>query len=426
VDLSMAERKAVTMQMIKRYPNVSRTEKGRMLDELCELTGWTRRHARRALQGARTGAIDRPRKPKERTYGPDVLGPLRVVWAVLDGPSGKRLAPFMSEIVQALERAEELSIASEVRMKLLRVSPATIDRMLAEDRRRLRVKGRSGTKPGSMLKRQIPIRTFAQWDEDRPGFCEVDLVGHDGGAPAGEFCQTLDLTCVKTGWTEPRALKTKSQRWVTEALGDIEQDLPFPLLGVDCDNGGEFINVELFNWCADRGITFTRSRPYRKNDNCFARAEELAGGPPAGGLPALRHRSGAGLPPRAVRPSPALHQLLPAPDETGVQDARRVQADKALRLRPHALPAGTRLPRGHRGGQGGDDRDLPGAEPSGAQTGHRPVPGPADRDRQEQAGDEKGGGTLTGSPLQENDVLAAGFEDIFGEATGAGFEDILT
>jgi hypothetical protein len=269
VGLSMAERKAVTKQMIKRYPKASKAEKGRMLDELCELTGWTRRHARRALQGARTGAIDRPRRPKERTYGPDVLGPLRLVWAVLDGPSGKRLAPFMPEIVEALERAGELGVAPEVRGKLLRVSPATIDRMLAEDRRRLRVKGRSGTKPGSMLKRQIPIRTFAEWDEDSPGFCEVDLVGHDGGMAYGEFCQTLDLTCVKTGWTEPRALKAKSQRWVTQALSDIERALPFPLLGVDCDNGGEFINVELFNWCADRGITFTRSRPYRKNDNCF-------------------------------------------------------------------------------------------------------------------------------------------------------------
>jgi hypothetical protein len=188
---------------------------------------------------------------------------------VLDGPSGKRLAPFMPEIVEALERAGELGVAPEVRGKLLRVSPATIDRMLAEDRRRLRVKGRSGTKPGSMLKRQIPIRTFAEWDEDSPGFCEVDLVGHDGGMAYGEFCQTLDLTCVKTGWTEPRALKAKSQRWVTQALSDIERALPFPLLGVDCDNGGEFINVELFNWCADRAITFTRSRPYRKNDNCF-------------------------------------------------------------------------------------------------------------------------------------------------------------
>jgi hypothetical protein len=269
VGLSMAERNAVTKQMLKRYVKGSKAEKGRMLDELCALTGWTRRHARRALTMAAQGSSDRPRRPRERVYGPEVFAPLRRIWAVLDGPAGKRLAPFMPEIVPTLERFGELEVSPAVREKLLVISSATIDRMLAPERARLRVKGRSGTKPGSMLKRQIPIRTFAQWDERRPGFCEIDLVGHDGGNPAGEFCHTLDLTCVKTGWTEPRAIKTKSQRWVREALADIEGVLPFPLLGIDCDNGSEFINLELFDWCSERGITFTRSRPYRKNDNCF-------------------------------------------------------------------------------------------------------------------------------------------------------------
>jgi hypothetical protein len=240
-----------------------------MLDELCALTGWTRRHARRALSRARQQVLHRPRRPRARTYGPEVLEPLRRVWATLDGPTGKRLAPFMAEIVQVMERHGELHMDLEVRAKLLRASAATIDRLLAPDRRRLQVKGRSGTKPGSILKRQIPIRTFAEWDDHRPGFCEVDLVAHDGGVPQGEFCHTLDLTCVNTGWTEPRALPTKAQRWVREALIDIRRTLPFPLLGVDSDNGSEFINVELFRWCEDNAISFTRSRSYRKNDNCF-------------------------------------------------------------------------------------------------------------------------------------------------------------
>jgi hypothetical protein len=269
VGLSMAERRAVTRQMARRYQLGAKKEKGLMLDELCALTGWSRRHARRALQLAAGPSPNRRRAPRERIYGPEVLGPLRRVWAALDGPSGKRLAPFMSEIVAALERAGELGLEPEIRAKLLRMSAATIDRALAPDRKRLQVKGRSGTKPGSILKRQIPIRTFAQWDDRRPGFCEVDLVAHDGGSPFGEFCHTLDLTCVNTGWTEMRALRTKAQRWVREALADIAKDLPFPLLGLDSDNGSEFINVELFSWCAERGITFTRSRPYRKNDNCF-------------------------------------------------------------------------------------------------------------------------------------------------------------
>ena len=270
--LSMAERKAITRQMARRYERASKGEKGGMLDELCELTGWTRRHARRALNQA-VVATDRTagqaRQPRPRRYGQDVLQPLRFIWSTLNGPAGKRLAPFMPEIVQALERVGELSLDAAVRTKLLSVSAATIDRMLAPERRRLQVKGRSGTKPGSILKRQIPIRTFTEWNERSPGFCEVDLVAHDGGDPSGDFCQSLDLTCVNTGWTEVRALPNKAQRWCLEALKEIEASLPFPLLGLDCDNGAEFINAHLFGYCTERGITFTRSRHYRKNDKCF-------------------------------------------------------------------------------------------------------------------------------------------------------------
>ncbi len=267
--LSMAERKAITKQMARRYKRASKSEKGRMLDELCALTRWTRRHARRSLLAALQAPAGRARRPRPRTYGQEVLGPLRLVWATLNGPSGKRLAPFMAEVVEALERHGELVLEPEVRSKLLQISSATIDRALAPERARLRVKGRSGTKPGSILRRQIPIRTFAEWDDARPGFCEVDLVAHDGGSPYGEFCQTLDLTCVATGWTEPRALPNKAQRWVHEAIDEIARDLPFPLLGLDSDNGSEFINMHLFRYCTEREITFTRSRPYRKNDNCF-------------------------------------------------------------------------------------------------------------------------------------------------------------
>jgi hypothetical protein len=271
VGLSMAERKAVAKEMARRYARASKREKGRMLDELTDLTGWTRRHARRALvhAAAVVSVVPAKRRGRPPVYGEEMQRPLRRIWATLNGPSGKRFAPFMREIIEALERHGEIEVSEEVRAKLLRVSAATIDRLLAPERRRLRVKGRSGTKPGSILKRQIPIRTFTDWDEARPGFCEVDLVAHDGGSPVGEFCQTLTLTCVNTGWTEPRAVRNKAQRWVHEALIDVERALPFPLLGLDSDNGGEFINNQLFRYCSEQGITFTRSRPYRKNDNCF-------------------------------------------------------------------------------------------------------------------------------------------------------------
>jgi hypothetical protein len=272
----MAERKAVTRQMAKRYEKANKTEKGRILDELCALTGWTRRHARRALVDARRPPVRPARRPRPRVYGPDVIQPLTFVWATLNGPAGKRLAPFMAEAVEALERHGELQVSDEVRSKLLQMSSATMDRALAPERRRLQVRGRSGTKPGSILRRQIPIRTFADWDDARPGFCEVDLVGHDGGSPYGEFCQTLDLTCVATGWTEPRALRNKAQLWVTEAIDEIRGELPFPLLGLDSDNGAEFINMHLYRYCEEHGITFTRSRPYRKNDNCFVEQKNWA------------------------------------------------------------------------------------------------------------------------------------------------------
>ncbi|MGH2747021.1 MAG: integrase [Actinomycetota bacterium] len=263
----MSERRAVTKVIATRYARASKTEKGAILDELCALTGWTRRHARRAI--ARADQPRAPIKPRPVIYDAAVVDALRKVWIVLGGPCGKRLAPFLSEIVSVLERHGELYLDPGVKDKLIVISPATIDRVLAPDRKRLQVKGRSGTKPGSLLKAQIPIRTFAEWDESGPGFCEIDLVAHDGGNPQGEFCQTLNVTDVATGWTEMQAVKNKAQRWVFEALVGIESCLPFPLLGIDSDNGSEFINDHLFRYCSENEITFTRTRPYRKNDNCF-------------------------------------------------------------------------------------------------------------------------------------------------------------
>ena len=267
--LSMAERRSVAKQMASRYAQASKKDKSVMLDELCALTGWTRRHARRVLVDASAPAARRAPAPRPRIYDEEVAEALRFIWALLGAPAGKRLAPFLPEVVEVLERTGERRFPHEVRAKLVGISAATVDRMLTSERAKLRIKGRSGTKPGSILKRQIPIRTFADWDDAAPGFCEVDLVAHEGGHAAGEFCQTLVLTCVATGWTEPRALKNKAQRWVHEAIRDIQRTMPFPLLGLDSDNGSEFINDELFRWCEANEITFTRSRPYRKNDNCF-------------------------------------------------------------------------------------------------------------------------------------------------------------
>ena len=139
------------------------------------------------------------------------------------------------------------------------------DRLLASERKKLELKSRSKTKPGSLLKHQIPIRTFSEWDDARPGFLEIDLVAHDGGNARGDYCQSLDATDVASGWSEQRAVRNKAQKWTFEALEKIRERLPFPLLGIDSDNGGEFINAHLTRYCEEEEITFTCGRPYRKN-----------------------------------------------------------------------------------------------------------------------------------------------------------------
>jgi len=175
----------------------------------------------------------------------------------------------MARTVSALERHGELELTDEARAQLLAMSAATIDRLLAAKRRRLRLKGLSHTKPGSLLKSQIPVRTFAEWDQGKPGFVEIDLVGHEGGEARGEFAYSLCVTDVASAWTEVRIVRNRARRWTFEALLDVRASLPVPLLGIDSDNGGEFINAHLLSWCSEQRLTFTRSRAYEKNDSCY-------------------------------------------------------------------------------------------------------------------------------------------------------------
>jgi hypothetical protein len=263
----MSQRKAVTRASARRYRSGSRSVKAVILDELCATTGWHRDHARKALRGALgPRRVVKPRAPRAPTYGEDVLVPLRKVWAVMDAPAGKRMAPFLGEMVARLRACGELDISDETAVKLCSISAATIDRRLAGERQRMQLKGRSGTKPGSLLKSQIPMRTWAQWDEQRAGFVEVDCVGHEGGNPRGHFCQTLTVTDIHTTWTVTQAVQDKAHARVFAALLDITAAFPFPIRGIDSDNGSEFINKELLRYCTEQKITFTRSRAGHKND----------------------------------------------------------------------------------------------------------------------------------------------------------------
>lgn len=263
----MSQRQAVTRAVARRYRSASKGAKAVILDELCATTGWHRDHARKALrQALGPRRVPTPRKPRPPTYDAEVVAALRKVWAVMDAPAGKRMAPFLGEIVDRLRAFGELDIDDQTAAKLCAMSAATIDRRLAPDRRKLQLKGRSGTKPGTLLKSQIPIRTWAEWDEQQPGFVEIDCVGHEGGDPSGDFCQTLTVTDVHTGWTETAAVKNKAQKWVFAALVGICVDFPFKVKGIDSDNGSEFINHHLLRWCEYNKLTFTRSRAGRKND----------------------------------------------------------------------------------------------------------------------------------------------------------------
>jgi len=198
-------------------------------------------------------------------YTPEVVAALRVVWEVCGCICSKRLAPFLPEAVALLRREGKIVVPTDVSERLIRMSPATIDRLLATHRHR-EGKGRCTTKPGTLLRSQVAVRTFADWTDTRPGFLEIDLVAHCGETTAGEFVHTLSAVDIATGWFEPVALPSRSQQSVEEALEKVRQQLPFPLLGIDSDNDSAFLNWGIKTYCDKNEITFTRCRPYKKND----------------------------------------------------------------------------------------------------------------------------------------------------------------
>jgi hypothetical protein len=293
--LTMKERKAVTGVMRARYRRASKKQKGQMLDEFVALTGYHRWYAVGLLRGHGARPEERrervARRPRQRlrVYDAAVLAVLQRVWVIMDCICGKRLAAVMPETIAVLERHGELQLEALTRQKLSAISAASIDRLLAAQRRRLNVRGRSGTKPGTLLKHQIPVRTFAEWDQTQPGFVEIDLVGHDGGFAHGDFCQTLDITDVASGWTETQAVLNKAQVWVFAALQLIRARLPFALRGIDSDNGSEFINYHLWHY-AQRTHHLYPWPALEEERWLLRRTEKLFGGAPRGGLCALRRR----------------------------------------------------------------------------------------------------------------------------------------
>jgi hypothetical protein len=258
-----------------RYLKASRREKGRILHEFVEVTGYNRNYAKHLLLHgpcAPSGRLDRRTGTRRHAggrptlYAGTVVQALHVAAEATGWICGKRLVGVLPELVAALEQEGALSLFADERKALLCMSAATIDRKLARARATHKPKGVCTTKPGTLLRSQVPIRTYTPWDEQQPGFLEIDLVAHCGQSTEGTYLCTLNCVDVPTGWTECVAVANKGQAAVFEALQLVRRRLPFPLLGIDSDNGGEFINDHLIRYCQREKITFTRCRPYKKND----------------------------------------------------------------------------------------------------------------------------------------------------------------
>jgi hypothetical protein len=267
--MSPRSKREYTEAIHLRYKNASRREKTAILDEYCATCGCHRKHAIRVLK-----RFKRFTKPKAKRRGKPpiyqseaIRTPLKEIWHNANMPCSKRLKVILPLWLPGYgECFGELS--PDVISALLKVSPSTIDRLLKPIRIQYNKRGRATTKPGTLLRKQIPIKTN-QWDEFRPGFLEADTVAHCGDSTSGMYVNTVDFVDIATGWTEQRAVWGKGETGVLEQIKDIENTLPFPILGFDSDNGGEFLNYHLQRHFTERKqpVQFTRSRAYHKDDN---------------------------------------------------------------------------------------------------------------------------------------------------------------
>lgn len=263
--MSQRSKKEVLERIRARYLKASKAEKQIILDELTTTTGYNRKYAIRVLRHPRRSK-GLKKAGRKRRYTGETIQILEQLWEMGGRLCSKRLHPFLPEWIRKLEECGEISLTQEVKAQLLSMSRSTIDRRLQPARIKEKRRGLSTTKPGTLLKRQIPVRIYTPWDEQQPGFLEIDLVAHCGETTAGNYLNTLTATDLATGWTECLALPNKTQTATFLAIKKLQERLPFPLLGLDSDNGSEFINDMLYRFCLDQQITFTRCRPYRKND----------------------------------------------------------------------------------------------------------------------------------------------------------------
>ena len=250
----------------KRYHKADRTGRSKLLDEFCEMTKYHRKYAISLLRRpADEERSPHPRRRRGASYGPDVRRALESIWERAGYPWSSRLKAMLPRWLPWARRHVR-TLTPEVEQALLKISPRQIDRLLADKKCAKKKRLYGHTKPGTLLKTQIPIRTD-NWDVSQPGYLEIDLVVHCGPSASGEYLCSLNLTDIYTGWTQTRAIQGKGEAAVVQALEQMRQELPFTVLAIDSDNGSEFINHHLVRWCKQHDIAFTRSRPYKKDDN---------------------------------------------------------------------------------------------------------------------------------------------------------------
>ena len=276
--MSKKSRLELATQIQSRYLKANNGVKGKILDEFVESTGYHRKTAIRLLHSDLRPKTFKKRPGRKKKYPREIIKKLERLYEISNYICGQRLQPYISELIDILERCNEMYFTSEEKRLLTEMSSATINRNLREYKKNHQGKGKTMTKPGGLLKKQIAIRTGMDWDDNRPGFLEIDLVAHCGQSAAGTFFYTLTATDVCTGWTDNFILRNKSKEAVVEVMTLLESLLPYPILGIDSDNGSEFINYLLFDYCnnRERKIIFTRSRPYRKNDQAHVEQKNWA------------------------------------------------------------------------------------------------------------------------------------------------------
>ena len=263
-------RRQLLADLRQDYETAYRKKRSQLLNGIVTATGYNRKYAISLLNSCPS---DSPAKRNRRkVYDSDVADALKQIWIAANCICPKRLVPFLPSLLESMERFGHLKLDESVREKLLCMSSSTAERLIRAEQNR---KGRSLTRPGSLLRVQMPVKTFTKWDGDKPGFFEIDLVAHCGKDTSGRFLNTLTITDIATGWTELGAVLYRNEDLVRIALDDLVSVLPFRMRGIDTDNGGEFLNHGMISWCNARRITFTRSRAHHKNDQ--AHVEEKNG-----------------------------------------------------------------------------------------------------------------------------------------------------